>query len=96
MGVGVGCAIAGKRPIMENMFMDFVKLAMSQLVNHAAKLHYMSGGQLSVPMVIRVQQGAVGAWGARNAAYYAAEILGLNNEEIRQAYEDYRRELRER
>ncbi len=49
-----------------------------------------------MPPGIPVACMAVGAWGARNAAYYAAEILGLNNEEIRQAYEDYRRELRER
>lgn len=49
-----------------------------------------------MPPGIPVACMAVGTWGARNAAYYAAEILGLNNEEIRQAYEDYRRELRER
>ena len=49
-----------------------------------------------MPPGIPVACMAVGSWGARNAAYYAAEILGLNNEEIRQAYEDYRRELRER
>jgi pyruvate/2-oxoglutarate/acetoin dehydrogenase E1 component len=60
MGVATGAAIAGKRPIVEIMFIDFVTLAMSQLVNHAAKLRYMSGGQLRVPMVVRLQQGAVG------------------------------------
>ncbi len=49
-----------------------------------------------MPPGIPVACMAVGSWGARNAAYYAAEILGLHNEEIRQAYEDYRRELRER
>lgn len=49
-----------------------------------------------MPPGIPVACMAVGTWGARNAAYYAAEILGLNNNEIRQAYEDYRRELRER
>ncbi len=49
-----------------------------------------------MPPGIPVACMAVGTWGARNAAYYAAEILGLNNDEIRQAYEDYRRELRER
>ena len=49
-----------------------------------------------MPPGIPVACMAVGSWGARNAAYYAAQILGLNNEEIRQAYEDYRRELRER
>jgi acetoin:2,6-dichlorophenolindophenol oxidoreductase subunit beta len=67
MGLATGAAIAGKRPIVEIMFIDFVTLAMSQLVNHAAKLRYMSGGQLSVPLVIRLQQGAVGGWGAHHS-----------------------------
>ena len=49
-----------------------------------------------MPPGIPVACMAVGAWGARNAAYYAAEILGLHDEQVRQAYEDYRRELRER
>lgn len=67
MGMATGAAIAGKRPIVEIMFIDFLTLAMNQLVNHAAKLRYMSGGQLSVPMVIRVQQGAAGGWGAQHS-----------------------------
>lgn len=67
MGMAIGAAIAGKRPIIEIMFIDFLTLAMNQLVNHAAKLRYMSGGQLSVPMVIRVQQGAAGGWGAQHS-----------------------------
>lgn len=67
MGIATGAAIAGKRPIVEIMFIDFLTLAMNQLVNHTAKLRYMSGGQLSVPMVIRVQQGAVGGWGAQHS-----------------------------
>jgi len=67
MGLAAGAALAGKRPIVEIMFIDFVTLAMSQLVNHAAKLRFMSGGQLSVPLVIRLQQGAVGGWGAHHS-----------------------------
>lgn len=67
MGMAVGAAVAGKRPIVEIMFMDFMTLAMSQLVNHAAKLHFMSGGQLDVPMVVRVQQGAQGGWGSQHS-----------------------------
>jgi pyruvate/2-oxoglutarate/acetoin dehydrogenase E1 component len=67
MGMATGAAIAGRRPIVEIMFIDFVTLAMSQLVNHAAKLRYMSGGQLSVPLVIRLQQGAGGGWGAHHS-----------------------------
>ena len=49
-----------------------------------------------MPPGIPVACMAVGSWGARNAAYYAAQILGLKYDNIRQAYEDYRRELRER
>lgn len=67
MGVATGAALAGRRPIVEIMFIDFVTLAMSQLVNHAAKLRYMSGGQLSVPLVVRLQQGAGGGWGAHHS-----------------------------
>jgi pyruvate/2-oxoglutarate/acetoin dehydrogenase E1 component len=67
MGLATGAALAGKRPIVEIMFVDFITLAMSQLVNHTAKLRFMSGGQLNVPMVIRVQQGAGGGWGAHHS-----------------------------
>jgi pyruvate dehydrogenase E1 component beta subunit len=67
MGLAVGAAVGGKRPIVEIMFMDFMTLAMSQLVNHAAKLHFMSGGQLDVPLVVRVQQGVQGGWGGQHS-----------------------------
>ena len=67
MGLAVGAALVGRRPVVEMMFMDFITLAMNQLVNHAAKLHYMSGGQLSVPMVVRAQQGVAGGWGAQHS-----------------------------
>lgn len=67
MGIATGAALAGRRPVVEIMFIDFVTLAMSQLVNHAAKLRYMSGGQLNVPLVVRLQQGAGGGWGAHHS-----------------------------
>jgi pyruvate/2-oxoglutarate/acetoin dehydrogenase E1 component len=67
VGLAVGAALAGLRPVVEVMFVDFITLAMDQLVNHAAKLHYMSGGQLRVPMTVRVQGGAVGAMGAHHS-----------------------------
>jgi pyruvate dehydrogenase E1 component beta subunit len=57
VGVALGVAAAGGRPVAEIMYMDFVTLAMDQLVNQAAKLHFMFGGQLRAPMVVRVQQG---------------------------------------
>ena len=57
VGAGVGAAMAGYRPIIEIMFMDFIMLAMDPLINQAAKLRYMLGGQLSVPLVVRTPSG---------------------------------------
>ncbi len=57
VGVGVGAAITGLRPVVDIMFQDFITLAMDQLVNHAAKFHYMYGNQCTVPMVIRTPAG---------------------------------------
>ncbi|KXG77951.1 2-oxoisovalerate dehydrogenase subunit beta [Fervidicola ferrireducens] len=56
-GVAVGAAATGMRPIAEIMFMDFVTVAMDQLVNQAAKMRYMFGGKISLPMVIRLPEG---------------------------------------
>lgn len=67
VGLAVGAALSGLRPIVEVMFVDFVTLAMDQLVNHAAKLHYMSGGQLRVPLTVRAQFGASGSMGAQHS-----------------------------
>jgi pyruvate dehydrogenase E1 component beta subunit len=52
-GVGIGAAMVGLRPIIEMMTFNFALLALDQIVNHAAKLHYMSGGQFSCPIVVR-------------------------------------------
>ncbi len=52
-GVGIGAAMAGLRPVIEMMTFNFALLALDQIVNHAAKLHYMSGGQFTVPLVVR-------------------------------------------
>ena len=57
-GVAIGAAQSGLRPVLEIMFIDFITLALDQLVNAAAKAHFMSGGQLTVPMVLRTQGGA--------------------------------------
>jgi len=56
-GVAVGLALGGMRPVAEIMFMDFIALAMDAIVNQAAKLHFMFGGQGAVPLVIRTQHG---------------------------------------
>ena len=57
VGVGVGAALAGMRPVIEIMYLDFVTCAMDEVVNQAAKMRYMSGGQASVPIVIRLPCG---------------------------------------
>jgi pyruvate dehydrogenase E1 component beta subunit len=67
MGVAIGAATAGLRPVVEIMFIDFITLALDQLVNHAAKLHYMSGGQLKIPLTVRVQCGISGTMGAHHS-----------------------------
>jgi pyruvate/2-oxoglutarate/acetoin dehydrogenase E1 component len=69
-GVAVGAAQSGLRPVAEIMFIDFITLALDQLVNQAAKAHFMSGGQLSVPLVLRTQGGA----GQRGAAQHSQSL----------------------
>lgn len=66
-GAAVGAAMVGTRPVAEIMFIDFMTIAMDQVVNQAAKMHYMSGGKLKVPMVIRT----VGGTGRRTAAQHS-------------------------
>ncbi len=80
MGITIGAATAGLRPVVEIMFIDFITLAMDQLVNHAAKLHYMSGGQLKIPLTVRVQCGISGAMGAHHSQSlesWLAHVPGL-------------------
>lgn len=77
VGLAVGAAVLGFRPVVEVMFVDFITLAMDQLVNHAAKLHYMSGGQLRVPLTIRVQGGVIGSYGAHHSQSLEAWFLHI-------------------
>jgi pyruvate dehydrogenase E1 component beta subunit len=58
VGMGVGAAMSGLRPVVELMTINFSLLAMDQIVNHAAHIHYMFGGQARVPLVVRMPQGA--------------------------------------
>ena len=57
-GAATGAALMGMRPVMEIMFMDFITIAMNQLVNQAAKIRFMFGGKASIPMVIRTPAGS--------------------------------------
>ena len=67
VGIAVGAAITGSRPIVDLMFGDFLYLVMDQICNQAAKTHYMSGGKLSVPMVLRTNLGATRRSGAQHS-----------------------------
>ncbi len=69
-GLGVGAAMTGLRPIVDIMFGDFMTIIMDQLVNQAAKIHYMSGGRWKVPMVVRATMGAT----RRSAAQHSQSL----------------------
>src|SRR5687767_7735469 len=69
-GLGVGAAMTGLRPVVDIMFGDFLALVMDQVVNQAAKIHYMSGGKWKVPLVIRCTMGAT----RRSAAQHSQSL----------------------
>ncbi len=71
-GAAVGAAVAGYRPIAEIMFMNFVTVCMDQIVNHAAKLRFMSGGQTSVPMTIVTTTGTGRQFGGQHSDWLEA------------------------
>lgn len=73
VGMAVGMAMTGKRPVAELMFMDFALVCADQLWNQAAKAHSMSGGRVNVPLVIRTQQGG----GRGNAAQHSQSFESL-------------------
>ncbi|HZQ05779.1 MAG TPA: alpha-ketoacid dehydrogenase subunit beta [Anaerolineae bacterium] len=73
VGAGIGAAMLGMRPVVEIMFGDFSMLAMDQIVNQAAKLRYMSGGRISVPLTIRTTLGA----GRSSAAQHSQSLQAI-------------------
>lgn len=80
MGAGLGAAITGARMIVEMQYVDFIMCAMDQLVNQTAKIRYMSGGRVKVPLTIRVQQGCGRGNGAQHAQNFEtifAHVPGL-------------------
>ena len=72
IGAAIGAAVAGYKPVAEIMLMNFTTVAMDMIVNHAAKLRFMSGGQTNVPMVIRTMTGAGFATGGQHSDYLEA------------------------
>jgi pyruvate dehydrogenase E1 component beta subunit len=70
VGAGIGAAMAGMRPVVELMYMDFTYVAMDQILNQAAKMRYMYGGKATIPLVIRGQQGV----GRGNAGQHSQSV----------------------
>jgi pyruvate dehydrogenase E1 component beta subunit len=75
VGAAVGAAMTGLRPVAELMYVDFITLAMDQLVNQAAKIRYMFGGQISVPMVLRSQGGTGRSAAAQHSQSLEAWVM---------------------
>ncbi|MCD9149302.1 alpha-ketoacid dehydrogenase subunit beta [Pseudophaeobacter flagellatus] len=73
MGLAVGAAMTGSRPVVDLMFGDFIFLIMDQLCNQAAKTHYMSGGKMNAPLVVRTNMGAT----RRSAAQHSQSLHAL-------------------
>jgi pyruvate dehydrogenase E1 component beta subunit len=69
-GIGLGAAMTGMRPVVDIMFGDFMTLVMDQVVNQAAKVHYMSGGRLKAPLTVRTTLGAT----RRSAAQHSQSL----------------------
>ena len=88
-GAAVGAAIMGMRPIVNVQYGDFLFLAMDQIVNNAAKLRYMSGGAIAVPMVMRAPIGATGrgAQHAQNMERYFTGVPGIKVVAVSNAYD---------
>ncbi|CAN5344296.1 alpha-ketoacid dehydrogenase subunit beta [soil metagenome] len=80
VGAAIGAAIAGFRPVAEIMFFDFITVAMDQIVNHAAKLRYMSGGHTTAPITVRTTIGGsrFGAQHAQTLEAWFMHIPGIN------------------
>src|ERR1700751_6160334 len=76
-GTAIGAAMQGMRPVAEIMYEDFMTLASEQVVNQAAKIRYMSGGQLTVPVVFRTQGGAGWSPGAQHAQQLEAWFVHI-------------------
>src|SRR5918999_2695664 len=80
VGLAIGAAMLGLRPVVEIMTINFSLLAIDQVVNHAAKIHYMFGGQSKVPMVLRTPEGGgqqLAATHSQNFSSWYAYIPGL-------------------
>jgi pyruvate/2-oxoglutarate/acetoin dehydrogenase E1 component len=67
VGAAVGAALLGMRPVVEIMFADFATVAADAIINHAAKVSFLSGGEMSAPLVVRMAYGAGPSWGSHHS-----------------------------
>jgi 2-oxoisovalerate dehydrogenase E1 component len=77
VGVGIGLAMNGLRPVCELMFGDFIALAADQIINHASKFPYMYNGQVSIPLIVRTPMGGRRGYGATHSQSLEKHFLGL-------------------
>jgi len=77
VAAAAGAALAGRRPVAELMFMDFLFLALDALANGAAKFHHVYAGQLAVPLVVRMPAGGYRGYGATHSQSLEARLLGI-------------------
>ncbi|HYG77898.1 MAG TPA: dehydrogenase E1 component subunit alpha/beta [Planctomycetota bacterium] len=75
VGLSTGAAMGGLRPIAEIMFMDFILLAFDQLLNHAAKFHYIYNGQVKIPLVVRTPMGGYRGYGATHSQCFDTLLM---------------------
>jgi len=77
VGVAVGAAMMGMRPVLEIMFADFATIAMDGIVNSAAKVRFLSAGEFTAPLVIRMSYGAGARWGAQHTQSIEAWLMNV-------------------
>jgi pyruvate dehydrogenase E1 component beta subunit len=75
LGSAIGAAVLGSRPVVDLMFADFLAIAADQIINHAAKMRYMYGGQASVPLTVRMAYGAGTSWGCSHSQSLEAWVM---------------------
>ena len=79
-GAAIGAALAGLKPVAEIMYMDFVPICLDQIATQAAKMHFMSGGKLKVPMVLRTQYSLGRMHGSQHSQFFPSwffQVPGL-------------------
>ncbi|MDW8063376.1 MAG: alpha-ketoacid dehydrogenase subunit beta [Candidatus Caldarchaeum sp.] len=75
VGAAIGAALNGLRPVVELMFFDFAGIAFDQIVTHASKMRFMSGGQVKLPLVVRTQYSLGRAYGSQHTQFLAASFM---------------------